>query len=241
MDTKRIGNFTSSEIYRLLSQGKTKGTFGAPALEYIQEKKMERRLGRPLNDESTARPLLWGKLLEPISFDLLPTSYSLNSDQTLLHPEFNFWAGTPDGFKYDPGKTVMDEKCPYTLKSFCNLVDPLYDGLIGIDAMNAARKSNKDAEKYYWQLVSNACITGAKYAELIVYMPYKSELASIKEAAQNGDGDYYWIAFADENRLPYILDEGFYHNINIIRFEVPEEDKNRLTDAVERAGKLLFC
>lgn len=239
----RVGSFTSSEIVALTKEGKKAGTFGAAATTYIAETNMERRLQRSLTDECGAHPLVWGKFLEPRVNDLLP-DHTLCSNETVVHPSINFWSGSPDGFKIDgTGKTVTDIKCPLTLKSFCQLVDPLYSGLTGIDAMNAIRENHKDGEKFYWQLVSNAILSNSKFAELIVYMPYLSELPEIQLAAMGVQEDqltkHAWIAYAGEGELPYLLDGGYYSNINIIRFEVPETDKALLTTCVMKAGAML--
>lgn len=240
----RVGNFTSSEIVALTTKDRTGKSWGKPALTYIEETNMERRLGRSLTDEVNARPLTWGKLLESRVFELLGLEYMLTSQDTSRHPSINYWAGSADGKKMDEGTTVMDIKCPMTLKSFCQLVQPLYDGLTGLDAMNVIRENHKDGDKYYWQLVSNSCIENTKYAELIVYMPYQSELSDIRMMAQNVSGDqmskHYWIAMACDDELPFLLDDGFYRNLNVIRFEVPTADKKLLTDLVKKGGEMLI-
>lgn len=225
----RVGNFTSSEIVALTKDTKAFNT-------YIEETNMERRLGRPLSDEAKARPLTWGKLLEPFGFSKKGFEYELCSQDTIPHPSIPYWTGSPDGRCPD---TVIDIKCPMTLKSFCAMVQPLYDNMEGNEAIKAIRKKHKDGEKYYWQLVSNAILTGASFAELVVYMPYESELPEIKALAE-GNPDCYWIWAAMEDELPFLVDGGYYQNINTIRFEVPQEDKDHLTACVEKAGKLLI-
>jgi hypothetical protein len=212
-------------------------TFGAPAFTYISEKNMERRLGRALNTEVDSRPMVWGKFCEPRIFNLLPTEYTHSSQETKQHPNFNYWAGSKDGLKYDEGKTVYDFKAPSTHKSFCNLVDPIYEGLTGLAAMEKVRENHSDGDKFYWQLVSNSIIDQTKFAELIVYMPYKSELDDIRaQANQSGDPKHYWIWSATDDELPWIQDDGFYTNINIIRFEVPLQDKLLLAKTVQEAA-----
>lgn len=269
---KRIGSFTSSEIVALTSMG-TRGMTevelakhkknnpgsrkkniecwpGKAALTYIGEKRMEKNLGRSLDNDIDSRPTIWGKFVEPIVFSkLLSDEYEYCSNETCTHPEFNFWAGTPDGFKSK--KVVAEMKAPFTLKSFCQLVQPLYDGLEGIDAMNAIRNGyvnkngieyppHKDGEKFYWQKVSNCCIKGYNHAELIVYCPYESELEIIQHLAFSGDTPAaYFIYSSEKSALPYLKDNGYYKNINFINFEVPEEDKIFLTDCVKKAGELL--
>lgn len=243
-NTARIGNFTSSEIVELTKKATDRKSFGVKALTYIKQTNMERRLGRALDGDTVAKPLTWGKLLEGRVFELLGLEYTLSSTVTDLHPVFPNWAGSKDGLKHDQDRTVADIKCPITLESFCNLVDPIYQGLSGIDAMNAIRDNHGEGDKYYFQLVSNAIINGCRYAELIVYMPYQSELADIKLSAQIVSGElmsrHYWIAMAGEDELPFIKDGGYYKNLNVIRFEVPEEDRKMLVDCVKKASALLI-
>jgi hypothetical protein len=233
MDAIRNGNFTSSGIAALMAQGKTKGSFGVPALTYIDEKNMERRLERSITAEIGAHSLLWGTLCEPRAFSILSTSYKLCSSETLSHPDIEFWKGSPDAEKFDEGKTVCDIKCPITLKSFCQFVDSFARG--GIDEV---RDTHKDGEKYYWQVVSNAVLTKAKYGEIIVYCPYESELQSIRLRAE-GNPKYYWVWGSLDEELPYLRDGGFYKNINVLRFEIPVSDKIALHERVVEAGKML--
>jgi hypothetical protein len=231
----RTGNFTSSEIVALTKAGKEKGSFGVPALTYISECNMERRLLRSISDEVSARPLCWGNLVEVKAFLELGMEYILSSQETLIHPAVDFWSGSPDGFKEDEGKTVIDIKCPMTLKSFCTFAD--------CKDIQEIRENHKDGEKYYWQLVSNSIIGNCKYAELIVYMPYKSELQDIRDIAcavpQDQAYKFFWIANGNDEELPHLLDGGYYKNIYTFRFEVPESDKDLLTQRVLQAGKLL--
>lgn len=241
----RIGNFSSSRIADLLTNGKEKGTLGKPALTYISEKNMERRLVRSVSNENDARPLQWGHCLEMMVHEKLGIEYTMQSDITLQHPTIHYWVGSPDGKKID---TITDIKNPITLKSFCQLVDPFYiDGLTGLDWFNAIRngwtdkngevhEKHKEAEDYYWQLVSNAIITGSKFAELIIHVPYKSELEIIRQWGE----DIYWIKNGSDESLTWIPDDGFYKDLNIIRFEIPESDKQFLESKVIMAGKLLI-
>jgi hypothetical protein len=238
-NTHRIGNFTSSEIVALTKKAKDGKSFGAPALTYIEETNMERLLGRSLTTEADARALSWGKLLEPRVFDLLGIEYSLSSKETIVHPTIPYWAGSPDGSKKN---TTAEFKAPLTLKSFCQLVQPLYEGITGVDAMNKIREDHKDGEKFFWQTVSNAIMQGNRFGELIVYMPYHSELDAIRTMARHHEqaGKYKWIDYASDDELPYLIEGGYYKNLNIIRFEIPEADKKFLTDCVKKAGEMLL-
>jgi hypothetical protein len=257
---RRIGNFTSSEIYNLLSLGKRDMTpeeieghkklypkskkrtiedgIGKAGLAYISEKNMERRLGRTLNQIGSARPLIWGKTLEGMVFELLGLNYALTSQDTLIHPRYDYWAGSPDGVTSD---TVFDIKCPFTLKSFCQFAD--------CETIDDVRKNHPDGEKYYWQLISNAILTGKKFAELIVYCPFRSEIPKIQEECsmfyEGEQNNISWIAYSDPDELPHIPDKCYYNNMYTFRFGVCELDKNLLTERVvlcseklvERYGK----
>lgn len=236
MESKyRVGRFTSSKIGDLMTFAKNGVDFGKPALTYIAEKNMERKLGRSLNIETNSKPTSWGLLLEKrVLEDLLGIDYRPCSKETIEHPEYDFWAGSPDAEKFDEGKTVVDIKCPFTLKSFCQFAD--------CENIQDIFKNHPDGETYYWQLVSNAILIGAKYAELIIYCPYQSELAAIRDMANYYDGDQNkvaWMNWTDDRDMPYLIDGGNYKNVNIFRFEVPEQSKAELTERVIRASKLL--
>lgn len=238
-NVERIGNFTSSKIVSLTKNGKAKDTFGAPFYTYVEETNFERELNRALGNEMNAPALKWGKLLEKRVFELLPIEYRLCSDETIEHRKIKCWAGSPD---CTLGEDIVgDVKCPLTLKSFCTLVRPLILGLEGMDAINWIRENHSDGEKYFWQLVSNACITGAKKCQLIVYVPYRSELEAIRLLAREQPGNkLYSIINSDDGELPYLQDGGYYKNLNIIEFPVTEFDKNFLTQRVEAAETMLI-
>lgn len=233
----RPGRFTSSEIYRLMANGKTKGSFGKPALTYIAEKNMEIRLGRCLDVQQQSRPMSWGSLLEGYVFDKLPLEYRLCSKETVVHPDIDFWAGSPDAEKDD---TIGDVKCPFTLKAFCELVDAMGKP----DPIRVIRDEHEHGDKYYYQIVSNATLKDKRYGELIVFMPLKSELEAIREYARNYTGDdqyrFRWIDSALDEELPYLPDGCGYQSLNILRWEISDQDKKDLTVRVAEAGKELM-
>ncbi len=249
---ERIGNFTSSGIVALMSTGKQQLGFGVGAITYITETNIERLLGRGIDNETNSKPTSWGNLLEPRVFDNLPTDYTYTSKVSAVHPEIDYWAGSADGIRENIDKAlraVFDIKCPFTLKSYVQLVLPMFLGMDGFEAMDAIRNgfeheginypAHKDGDKYYWQLLSNACIHGLDYAELIVYMPYQSELLEIKKMA-DGNLSVYWMNFAEDESIPYLIDGGNFLNKYIIRFKIPAIDKQLLTDNVLKGGKLLI-
>lgn len=239
MSPERVGNFTSSEICRLMSNGKSAGSVGVPFYTYIEECNMERRLGRSLDNEIDAKAASWGKLVEKRVFKMLPIDYALCSATTLSHPTISYWKGTPDCTKIE---TVGDIKCPHTLKSFCQLVDPYYkNGKLIHDALSieAVRENHRDGDKFFWQIVSNAVLTGAKKGELIVYAPYLEELEEIKKMA-DGDPRLYWLQFGLDEELPFLIKGGHYKNLNVISFDILDRDKEALKERVLLGGEQLI-
>ncbi len=239
MDAIRNGKFTSSEIFRLMKSGKAKGSRSVDFYTYVNEVNQERRLKRSIEVQTDARPLSWGKCVERRAFDVLGLEYTLCSNVTLLHPEIDYWAGSPDAID---SEAVSDLKCPMTLISFCNMVDPfakegkvIHDGL----TIEAVRENHKDGDKFYWQIVSNAILTKKNKGKLIVYVPYFEELEEIKTIA-DGNPDYYWIWSSDNEKLPYLVREGDYKNVNVIQFDILQSEKDLLTETVLEAGKLLI-
>jgi len=224
---QRHGTFSSSAIWKLTTKGKKAGEFGKPALTYIEETVMEMLLGRQLGNESNAKETTWGTFVEQRCFDLLGAEYSLVSQERLVHETIKYWTGAPDLVTKD---SVCDIKCPYTLKSFCTMADIIMSE--NVDTFK------EEYPEYYWQLVSNAILTKKEFAEIIIYVPYQSELTEIREAANNYDGDQNNVAFLNwvtDDQLPYLIQGNFYNNMYKLKFPILIEDVEILTDCVERA------
>lgn len=228
----RVGTFSSSSIYKLVNKGRAKdAVFSSPGLTYIKEKSYEIRLQRQLDNETNSRPTSWGNLLEKRAFDLLPMSLKLESKKRYKHPDL-LWTGAPDIVS---DTLSGDIKCPFTLKSFCELVD--------IMATKDTEVFKAEKPEYYYQLVSNSILTGLKTALFAVYVPFEWELNGIRELAENYDGDQNkvaWIGWANDSDLPHLVEDGMFENINTWEFEIPTEDKAYLIERVELANEELL-
>lgn len=227
----RVGNFSSSEIWKLTTNGRKKDEPGKPFFTYIKQKRQERRLGKSLRQETNARSTNWGKFVEKRAFDLLSLDYKLVSKDRYQHDELKCWTGMPDSIR---DNIVGDIKCPWTLESFMDL----YETLESRD-VEVLKSSNRE---YYWQLVSNAILTVCDKAELIIYAPYVSEIEEIRNMAADYDGDQNKIAFiewAGNDELPLIPDDSEIKNLIKFEFTVPESDKELLYNRVKEAHKLL--
>ena len=235
----RVGNFSSSEIYNLMSKGRGAWSVentGKPFDTYIRNKIWEARLGRGLYQRQNSRITTWGLFVEKMVFDKLSLNYELVSKTRYTHPNIERWTGMPDAITRDK-KTVSDIKCPWTLTSFCEMIDAMAEGW---------ERLKEVKPEYYWQLVSSSILTGANEAELIVYVPYKEDLEDIKEAANThswdgslSENDVAFINFASDSELPYLKKSGVYQDLNSLKFTVPEEDKHLLTERVKMAVKIL--
>jgi hypothetical protein len=95
--------------------------------------------------------------------------------------------------------------------------------------------------EYYWQLVSNAILTGKEEAELMIFCPYQDELNEIRLLAKESDDKFKYIVFADDNELPYLIRGGYYKNVARMRWNVNEEDKAFLTQRIRIAIDKLYA
>lgn len=237
----RIGRFTSSNIWKLMTNNTKGDDFGKPALTYISEKRLELKMGRSLSIEKYSRSTLWGHFLEQRVHDLLPNGYELLQGKTFVHPTIKEWSGSPDN-KNEIHNVCADTKC-YEPKAFAEYVDNLTEA-VGKSTLEGQTDFFKEEHpEEYWQLVSNAIILGMKRIQPIVYMPYESELPEIREEAENYDNfdqyRYKFISDSSKSELPYLPDNGYYKNLNLFTFNLAEKDVELLTNRVLKAIELL--
>lgn len=237
--SERHSTFSSSSIWKLMTNDKKGTGFGAPGLKYIKQVRQEIALGRAINKEVSSKPLSWGKYIEERSFNKLSMDYVLISNKRLFHPEIPHFSGMPDLVKPD---TVGDHKCPFSLEVFCDKIEVLESG----DWELYKKEFPEDA----WQLVSNAILLEVNglgpitRGEAIIYVPLKSELQEIREGTALVNDptlqkQLVWLQYADDNELPYLIDGGKYKNLNIFNFEIPEQDKEFLINRVKSAVAML--
>lgn len=227
-NNSRIGNFSSSSIWKLMTNGKAKDSFGKPALTYIQEKIYEKRLGRSLQNEQNSRATSWGNLIEDVALTQLQNVQNANEMERLKYPDLP-WSGQPDYVTFD---TVGDIKNPFTLKSFCEMYE-----------IETAEELKKLKPEYYWQLVSNSILANKENCELIIFTPLQKQLELIRELASNTEeenqGEFAWINWAKDEELPFLHPESFYKPIKSLKFKPLEGDKRALIERVKKANKIL--
>lgn len=232
----RNGHFTSSSAYKLCVAGKQEHGFGVGAITYITEKRFEKQIKRALFVKKDTRATLWGNFMEQRVYELLPTEYQLigqSNDAAIFHSIIENWSGKPDVKAKD---LVGDIKCPEP-KSFCELVKNLTAGY------DSFKKEHPD---YFWQLISNAILLDVSNIELIVYLPYFNELEAIAEMAEEySEPDQYKYRFIAEcaRNSPYELawqsNDSEMSNLYRFKFEAKQEDKDFLTERIQKANDLL--
>lgn len=261
---KRQSRFTSSKIHLLIPKGKVKmtpeeiiewkkdnpksrvttkaGGFNSAGLTYIEEKNLERKLGRGMSLNVYSRAIAWGHLMERVCYEKLEMYYDLVSNETISHhdPEFaDIWRGSPD---YIVGKQAISEQKSYQLKNFALYSDCLMKKDVHLFKEEFAQE--------YWQIVSNCCINNLDVGEAISFMPYKTTLEQLRINMnatdildQWGYGEELWkyrfIHESDIRDLPYIKEGGYFKEITKFRFVIPDEDKIELADRVREASKLI--
>lgn len=222
----RTGRFTSSEIWQLVSNGRKQGEPGATFFSYCKRVASERLLGFKGKSSSEAFPTEWGHVAEAYVAKILESEGWIIgfSDCPITHQSLEFapyWSGTPDAVKSD---RIGEIKCPVSSEK--------YFDLLGITTEEMKDGESKEALKYYWQMVSNACITGKDIAELIVFCPTEQDLEVIKTMNEN-EGMSFRVSWAKDDAFPCTKDERF--RVYRMEFTVPEEDKIFLQERVRLA------
>lgn len=251
----RNGRATSGQIYRIAKNFKN-GKFLKPAITYLDEKKMERKLKRSLDGGADSQAIKWGNFMEARLFEKLGLEWSMTSKLTLKHPKEKFesvWCGTPDLIG-ESVKKVGEIKC-YQLKHFCQIVDVFNRFNSGEITESEAIEILKVQEpEIYWQTVSNAMILGFETGEMIVYAPNETEIEEIRndilqaiDAVEDENKPlnildpwkYKFIVDSPNNDLAVLPDDCEYESINTFEFKIPTEDKVHLTKAMIEAKKYL--
>ena len=253
----RVGNFTSSQIWKLIKMGKRNMTeaeleahkkenpksraktiaagFAAGGETYIKTRRQEAKRGRSMSLDKSSRSTHWGDFMEIRVFDLLGIEYEIVSQDTLKHPTIKKWTGSPD--LRAPSK-VAEIKC-YEPEKFCDYADCLLAQEIDL--------FREDFPEEYWQIVSNAAITKSTLGEAILYMPYDKEAPEISRMVLDYDDldiwKYQFIRDAIEEKrlhnLAFLPNDSGYPNLVRWEFEIPKEDIEFLTSRVKEAIALL--
>ena len=237
--TSRAGMFTSSSIYKLMSNDRKGTGIGSTGLTYIDQKKREAKLGRQLQQEKSFRSAAWGTMLQHRVLNvLLNTSYIPVSDKREQH-DFLKWNGSAD-FKTE--NSIGDIKC-FELDNFTSTHDAATKGYETL---------KKECPDIFWQLISNAILYKKEKIKLILYVPYKEELSIIRDESEwqkiltqeQFENKHFqsWLqslSYMEDDELPYLVKGNHYKNLTSFQFDIHESDRIALTNRVILATKIL--
>lgn len=171
----RLGNWTGSEIYKLMGKGRSKSEkFSETAKSYIIKVLSERMLnadvvkddelfGLYLNQVSTwSKALEWGVEHEEEARTLYEkkTGNVVTAVSSIAHESIEFYAASPDGIVMKEDK-VIEIKCPLP-ETYVRYKLMIGDG----DDLKAVKP------EYYWQVMAEMDCTGASSCDFTVYNPF---------------------------------------------------------------------
>jgi len=150
---QRMGNFTASEIWKLLTEPKTKADKDANKLSstaeyYCQEKICELLTGQR-EDSFENNAMKWGNDNEPLAIEELRKYYDAIKYYGKENPKFfkftEFSGGSPDGEFLNTH--VIEIKCPYNSANH----------LLALD-IKSGKQLEEYNKNYYYQLQFNMCV-----------------------------------------------------------------------------------
>lgn len=179
----RRGDITSSQVYRLMSDPKSKadkeaGKLSDGAMSYIMELIAEEVA--PIMPEWENDAVRWGKDNEPIAryHYQRSTGIIVNTAPYIPCADISGYGGSPDGvtaeqnaaifgeldravLTYEPG--CQEIKCPYETANhlwYCT-----------IETADDLKDITQRKGEYYWQCMSNILITNSKWCDFISFDP----------------------------------------------------------------------
>lgn len=160
----RLGCFTASEIYRLMTEPKSKtakeaGEISDGALTYVLEKVHEKISGVHKTGQDNYATQ-WGVEYEPLAAKWYAQITGNKVDEAYLcfHETIEGFSCTPDRFVNEDGLTEI--KCPATGSNH------LKHWLISSNEYFKREHSN-----YYWQAVAQMEITGREWCDFVSFDP----------------------------------------------------------------------
>lgn len=155
---QRRGRFTSSEIWKLMTDPKSKSAeFSETALTYIYEKVGERLTGYDsghFDNEATT----WGHTQEPNARMWYTRLQNVEVEETGFVEYDEFLGGSPDGLVGEDG--LIEIKCPF--KSSVHISHVL---------IKDEPDFKKEFKNHYWQVKCNILVTGRKWCDFVSYDP----------------------------------------------------------------------
>jgi len=158
----RLGRFTASEIFNLITEPKTiaaqkAGHLSETALNYVMEKVAETLTCQP-KQQGYAFPLVWGLEHEAEAVKFFEEKTNLQTFTTGFYPYTDHAGGSPDREVED--FDILEIKCPF-------------DSAKHVEYLMLTTWADLKAEykKYYWQCQANLLFTGRKACHFVSFDP----------------------------------------------------------------------
>ena len=155
----RLGRFTASRLYDLLSTPKDK-TIPRP---YVIEKAAEILTGESQDsdyfDENMAHGVEYEHLA--IKWFAKKTGFEVKENSEFVQHEYLNFGATPDRVAYDENgnKFILEVKCPKSTNHIKNCL------------LNDVEDFKRKHTKYYWQIIGGAICEGATHGAFISFDP----------------------------------------------------------------------
>lgn len=160
----RVGKFTCSEIWKLLTEPRSKadkeaGNLSETAKTYIYEKVSESITGVVHQISSPA--LEWGVEHEPSAKEAYKKVFELEVEETGLVGN-KMLAGSPDGIATDGGldEGVLEIKCPFNQSVHLS------------NLLLSPEDFKSEGKEYYWQVQGYMFLTDSHWADFVSFHPY---------------------------------------------------------------------
>lgn len=174
---QRLGRFSCSQFYRLMTEPRLKadkeaGNLSDGAMTYVYECVAERLTGKRAKDEFTSKYTEHGIDNEPVAKGIYNAVFNcIIIDSSYIEYGIN-GGGSPDGMVGEDG--LIEIKCPYTITS--HLQHKILD-LIDVGK-----------SEYYWQCLGYLLITGRKWIDFVSYHPdYPGKLQIVYKRLNRAD------------------------------------------------------
>ena len=160
----RKGKITSSEVHKIMGEGKGKEVLTDTAKTYLLEKISESLGG--FTTLATGAAIEWGTELEELACKVYAEKTNVTVDKASFIVYNDNYGGSPDGIVAPDG--VIEIKCPYVSANHFK------HGLI-----KTAADLKKVAPAYYYQCISNMLCANAKWCDFISFDPRVDECCNM--------------------------------------------------------------
>lgn len=153
----RKGKITSSEISKILGEGKAKGDLlGATAKSYLMSRVSEKLGGFTERTENKATK--WGTAMEPEAIKMFEKKFNVEVEEAPFIEFMRHYGGSPDGLIGYDG--LIEVKSPYNSTNHFSYL-----------LIKSVEDFKRIKSEYYWQCVSNIIVTGRSYCTFITFDP----------------------------------------------------------------------